>query len=88
MKAITPFNAEMFPQYILPYLRYMTIDPELSVRSVSAQSIVPFANLAVRYLEMGQALRAHGSFRASGGNQHYDESQIEVSLITANYASI
>ncbi|KAI5119857.1 hypothetical protein M0805_000691 [Coniferiporia weirii] len=79
VKAITPFNADIFPQYILPYLRYLTIDPEVIVRSVSAQSVVPFANLSVKYLEMGQALRAHGTLKASGGTQHYDESQFEVS---------
>lgn len=79
MKAITPFNSDIFPQYILPYLRYMTSDPEVSVRSAAAQSIVPFTNLAVKYLEMGQALRAHGTFKISGGSQQYDESQLEAS---------
>ncbi|KAH8119146.1 hypothetical protein DFH11DRAFT_1838620 [Phellopilus nigrolimitatus] len=79
VKAITPFNSDVFPQYILPYLRYMTVDHEVSVRSVSSQSIVPFANLAVKFLEMGQALRAHGTFRMTGGTQQYDESQFEVS---------
>ncbi|KAL5523732.1 hypothetical protein ACEPAG_7905 [Sanghuangporus baumii] len=79
VKAISPFNADIFPQYIFPYLRYMITDAELSVRSVAAQGLVPLASLAVKYLEMGQALRAHGTFRVSGGSQLYDESQLEIS---------
>ncbi|EJD02926.1 uncharacterized protein FOMMEDRAFT_123012 [Fomitiporia mediterranea MF3/22] len=79
VKAISPFNADIFPQYILPYLRYMTTDIELSVRSVSAQGIVPFTSLAVKYLEMGQTMRAQGHFKSSEGGQHFGESQFEIS---------
>lgn len=57
----------------------MITDTELSVRNVAAQGLVPLSSLAVKYLEMGQALRAHGTFRVSGGSHLYDESQLEVS---------
>lgn len=56
----------------------MTSDLETSVRTIASQSIVPFSSLAVRFLEMGQALRAHGTFKMSG-SQHYSDSQMEVS---------
>ena len=56
----------------------MTTDPELSVRSVAAQALVPLASLAVKYLEMGQALRAHGTSKTSD-DQQYDDSQLEAS---------
>ena len=78
VNAITPFNADIFPQYVLPNLRYLASDPEVSVRTVSAQSIVHFANLSMKYLEMGQALRAHGTFRLAGGLHQYNEAQYEV----------
>lgn len=32
----------------------------------------------MKYLEMGQALRAHGTFRLAGGIHQYDEAQYEV----------
>ena len=79
VKVITPFNSDIFPQFILPYLRYMTSDPELSVRSTASQAIVPFSTLAVKFLEMGQALRAHGSFKMGASGQGFVESQVEVS---------
>lgn len=75
---ITPFNAAIFPEYILPNLRYMAQDPDDSVRCMLAQCIVPLADTAARYLEMGQALKAHGTFRLGSVTRQYDESQYEV----------
>ncbi|TFK53148.1 ARM repeat-containing protein [Heliocybe sulcata] len=62
---ITPSNAALFPEYIFPNIAHLLQDPEVSVRSVYAQCMAPLADTAVRYLEMGQALRAHGTFRLS-----------------------
>lgn len=69
----------MFPRYLLPVLRQLAVDQDVSVRSVCAQSIVMYASLAVKYLEMGQALRAHGTIKFSSDPHHYDETQYEVS---------
>ncbi|KAE9405511.1 hypothetical protein BT96DRAFT_988303 [Gymnopus androsaceus JB14] len=69
---ITPSNAAIFPEYIIPNIRYLVQDPEVSVRCTYAQCIVQFADTAVRYLEMGQALKAHGSFKLSPEAQEYD----------------
>jgi phosphoinositide-3-kinase, regulatory subunit 4 len=77
---ITPFNASIFPEYIIPNIAHLIRDPEESVRCVYAQCIVHLADTAVRYLEMGQALRAHGAFRNSADAREHDEVHVEVSI--------
>lgn len=76
---ITPSNASIFPEYIIPNIRYLVQDPEVSVRCTYAQCIVQFADTAVRYLEMGQALKAHGSFKAVQEVQEYDMYEVRSS---------
>ena len=77
VNAINPFNADVLPQYLFPHLRLVTRDFEELVRSFSTLSIAPMSNLAVKYLGMSQALRAHGAFMNSEITQH-DEAQYEV----------
>ncbi|KAH9916914.1 uncharacterized protein B0H18DRAFT_1036508 [Fomitopsis serialis] len=76
---ITPSNAAIFPEYIIPAVAHLVRDPEVSVRCMYAQCIVSLADTAVRYLEMGQALKAHGSYKLSPDTQEYDEAHFEVS---------
>ncbi|KAF7292927.1 hypothetical protein MIND_01191800 [Mycena indigotica] len=79
---ITPSNALIFPEYILPNIKYVVQDPEVSVRCTYAQCIVHLADTAVRYLEMGQALKAHGTFKLAPeavAQQEYDNARFEVS---------
>lgn len=87
---ITPSNASIFPEYIIPALSHLVRDPEVSVRCMYAQCVVALADTAVRYLEMGQALRAHGAYKMGGGvglgigvseGQEYDEAHFEVTLV-------
>jgi phosphoinositide-3-kinase, regulatory subunit 4 len=75
---ITPSNAAIFPEYIIPNIKYLVEDPEVSVRATYAQCIVQLADTAVRYLEMGQALKAHGSFKmsAEGEGGEYDDYEV------------
>ena len=75
---ITPSNAAIFPEYIIPAFAHLVRDPEVLVRCMYAQIIVPLADTAVRYLEMGQALKAHGSYKLSPDTQEYDEAHYEV----------
>lgn len=75
---ITPSNASIFPEYIIPNIKYVVQDPEVSVRCTYAQCIVQLADTAVRYLEMGQALKAHGTFKLSPEAQEYDHARFEV----------
>jgi len=77
---ITPSNAAIFPEYIIPNIRYLVQDLEVSVRCTYAQCIVQLADTAVRYLEMGQALKAHGAFQLSADAQEYDQGHFEVSI--------
>ncbi|KIJ58304.1 hypothetical protein HYDPIDRAFT_34309 [Hydnomerulius pinastri MD-312] len=75
---ITPSNASIFPEYIDPNLRYLVQDTEVSVRATYVQCIAPLAETALRYLDMGQALKAHDV--APGVNtdrQEYDEVHFE-----------
>ncbi|KAI0634092.1 hypothetical protein C8Q77DRAFT_1109727 [Trametes polyzona] len=76
---ITPSNAAIFPEYIIPAIAHLVRDPEVLVRCMYAQIIVPLADTAVRYLEMGQALKAHGTYKLSPDTQEYDEAHFEVS---------
>lgn len=75
---ITPSNVSIFPEYIIPNIRHLVADPEVSVRSTYAQCIVQLADTAVRYLEMGQALKAHGAFQLTAEAHEYDAANFEV----------
>ena len=79
MTAITPFNAEVFSQYILPSLREsFARETDVMVRSVLALNIAPLPTLSISFLEMAQTLRIHGASRSTS----YDimlEEQVEVS---------
>jgi hypothetical protein len=79
VNVITPANASIFPEYIIPNIQPLVNDPEVSVRSLYAQCIVHLADVAGRYLEMGQALKAHGTFKVAADAVEYDEAQFEVS---------
>ena len=76
--ALTPSNAAIFPEYIIPNVWHLVQDADESVRCMYAQIIVPLADTAVRYLEMGQALKAHGTYKVSPDAQEYDEAHFEV----------
>jgi phosphoinositide-3-kinase regulatory subunit 4 len=80
---ITPSNASIFPEYVIPNVRYLVQDPEVSVRATYAQCVAPLAETALRYLEMGQALKAHGVAPGlNGDRQEYDEANFEVKSFT------
>ena len=85
--ALTPSNAAIFPEYIIPNIWHLVQDADESVRCMYAQCIVQFANTAVRYLEMGQALRAHGTFQLSTEPQEYEAADNEVSFRPYSFAT-
>jgi hypothetical protein len=78
VNVIAPSNAAIFPEYIIPNIKHLVQDPQVSVRCMYAQCIVQLADTAVRYLEMGQALKAHGAFKLSSDVQEYDHAHFEV----------
>ncbi|CAG8529080.1 6880_t:CDS:10, partial [Scutellospora calospora] len=55
VETITPSNATIFPEYIMPNLRKFATDPEILVRMTYAQCIATFAETALRFLELTQA---------------------------------
>ncbi len=87
VSVITPSNASIFPEYVIPALSPLVRDPEVSVRCMYAQCVVVLADTAVRYLEMGQALRAYGAYKMGTGTtlggegQEFDEAHFEVPVI-------
>lgn len=86
VSVITPSNASIFPEYIIPNIRYLVQDPEVFVRATYAQCISPLAETALRYLEMGQALKAHGVTPGfDNERREYDEMHFEVSYDTSLY---
>ncbi|KZT22328.1 WD40 repeat-like protein [Neolentinus lepideus HHB14362 ss-1] len=93
---ITPSNAAIFPEYVFPNIAHLLQDPEVSVRSMYAQCMASLADTAVRYLEMGQAVRAHGTFRlstdAAEEQAHfeisYDASMQDLQNIVQDHLSI
>ena len=63
VSVISPANAGIFPEYIIPNIKHLATDPDISVRCTYAQCIVPLADASVRYLEMAQAMKAHGAYK-------------------------
>jgi phosphoinositide-3-kinase regulatory subunit 4 len=64
VSAIPASNASFFPEYVLPNVKYLTRDPDAMVRVVFAQCIVPLAETAIQFLEMSQAVKAHGTVKS------------------------
>ncbi|KAF8509221.1 hypothetical protein BU17DRAFT_99144 [Hysterangium stoloniferum] len=69
VKVITPSNASTFPKYIFPNLYK---DPDVFVRCTLAQCVAPLSGTSVRYLEMGQAIKGHGSFKLAHTDEYDD----------------
>ncbi|KAG8950099.1 Serine/threonine-protein kinase [Tulasnella sp. 424] len=80
VSAITPANASIFPEYILPNIRHLSRDPDVSVRCIYAQCIAPLADTSAKYLEMGQALRAHGMFKLTDEYDDINDVSYDASL--------
>ncbi|PWN52122.1 hypothetical protein IE53DRAFT_312700 [Violaceomyces palustris] len=62
VKVITPSNASIFPEYIMPNIKGLSLDPSTAVRCVYASCLVPLAKTGERYLQMAQAMKAEGLF--------------------------
>lgn len=62
VKIVTPSNASIFPEYVVPNIKQFGLNPSTPVRCTFAASIVPLAETAERFLQMSQAMRAEGLF--------------------------
>ncbi|KAI9803342.1 MAG: Serine/threonine-protein kinase [Piccolia ochrophora] len=65
VRVLSPVNAYIFPEYILPRLQpfipTLTSKPRPTVRATYASCLATLANTSSRFLDMTQALRADGS---------------------------
>ncbi|KAJ3185754.1 Serine/threonine-protein kinase [Gaertneriomyces sp. JEL0708] len=57
VETITPSDANIFPEYILPSLHRFATDPDSFVRAVYAQCIATITETAMRFLELSQLLK-------------------------------
>uniref|UniRef100_V5EMI1 non-specific serine/threonine protein kinase n=2 Tax=Kalmanozyma brasiliensis (strain GHG001) TaxID=1365824 RepID=V5EMI1_KALBG len=62
VRIVTPSNASIFTEYIVPNIKQLGLDSSTPVRCTFAASIVPLAETAERFLQMSQAMRAEGLF--------------------------
>ncbi|KAI0701928.1 hypothetical protein BC835DRAFT_1321753 [Cytidiella melzeri] len=76
---ITPSNASIIPEYIIPALGPLLGDPEVSVRCTYAQCLVALAATAGRYLEMAQALNTDFKSRTMREGHDLEAVQFEMS---------
>ncbi|GAA98823.1 uncharacterized protein L969DRAFT_104294 [Mixia osmundae IAM 14324] len=60
---ITPANASVFTEYIMPHIRLFSVDPEESVRCMYALCLPVLAEQGARHVEMAQAMRIHTQFK-------------------------
>lgn len=54
---ITPANAAFIPEYLLPQMRDLTMDQDVSVRATYAGCLVNLADAARNVLELNQAAK-------------------------------
>lgn len=68
VNSVSPINAYVFPEYILPRLKPFIIgqptNPSPFIRATYASCVATLASTASRFLDMMQALRADGSLPA------------------------
>lgn len=69
VRVLTPLNAFIFPEYVLPRLTAFTSDPSDLVRIAYAQTISKVAATAASFLDMAQALRAEGFLTLVDANE-------------------
>ncbi|KAI9029972.1 hypothetical protein CLU79DRAFT_733513 [Phycomyces nitens] len=62
VESISPINARIFPEYILPSVREFATDPDVLVRTTYASCIALLAETALRFLEMTQLLKNDSAF--------------------------
>lgn len=81
MKTLTPVNAFFFYEYLLPKLKKFPTDKDMFVRCMYATCISHLAESASRFLDIAQALRAHGSLS-------YADDEAETTLTEGMYSTL
>ncbi|KAK6098874.1 Serine/threonine-protein kinase [Batrachochytrium dendrobatidis] len=61
VKSITPSDANIFPEYILPGLRKFATDSNVLARAAYAQCISSIAEISLQFLELSQILKTESN---------------------------
>ncbi|KAI9267985.1 hypothetical protein BDA99DRAFT_504553 [Phascolomyces articulosus] len=62
VESISPINARIFPEYILPSVREFATDQDVLIRTTYASCIALLAETALRFLEMTQLLKNNNAY--------------------------
>ncbi|KAH6570246.1 hypothetical protein BASA60_007850 [Batrachochytrium salamandrivorans] len=92
VKYITPSDANIFPEYILPSLRKFVTDPNVLVRATYARCISSIAEIALQFLELSHMLKTENSSDLNmdnnmqqmsyDSNQRYLQDVIQEDVVT------
>lgn len=80
VRVLTPLNAFIFPEYVLPRLTPFIIDSSVLARIAYAQTISTIAATSTRFLDMAQALRTEGFLTLVDANETENGSSDEDSF--------
>lgn len=78
---LTPANASVFTEYILPNTRAIAADIELLPRVAYARSIASLANTGTRFLDVTEALKSQGKMRTDLSDFDSQASEVGHSLV-------
>lgn len=82
VESISPINARIFPEYIIPSIRPFSTDQDVLVRSTYASCIALLAETALRFLEMTQLLKTDTVYPVADTDS--EDLDFEVNNITGN----
>ncbi|ORY85696.1 hypothetical protein BCR37DRAFT_377405 [Protomyces lactucae-debilis] len=77
IRVLTPVNAFVFPEYLLPRLRPLATDASTLVRIRLAQCLPKLAQASTRFLDMAQALRTEGFLSLMEAGDQMDGQALE-----------
>lgn len=83
VESISPINARIFPEYILPNVCDFAKDEDVLVRTTYASCIALLAETALRFLEMTQLLKSDSTFPVV--DMDTDELDFEVYICQINH---
>lgn len=69
IKVITPSNAWIIPEYILPNISHLRLDESSFVRTIYSVSIVWISVIGERFLQMSSAMNSDGMFLTNGNER-------------------
>ena len=84
VESISPINARIFPEYILPSVREFATDEDVLVRTTYASCIALLAETALRFLEMTQLLKNNNAYVLTD----IDTEELDFEVNTISYENI